>query len=452
MAILSPPPKLQFFDANGNPLVGGKLYSYAAGTTTPLATYTDSTETSANPNPVILDSRGEAGVWLSSFTYKLALYSSTDVLIWSVDNVNAAGLSDASVTSAKIANGAVTPEKMANGGAEFGMRNRIINGDMRIDQRNNGASVPNSGGFTVDRWADPFAGSGRYSAQRVTTAPAGFGNSLLHTITTAVSPAAADVYQVYQLVEANNTGDLNFGTASAATVTVSFWVRSSVTGTHAVSFGNGLPSTSERRYVSTYTVSVANTWEYKTLTIPGDTAGTWASNTTGVGMGIYFDLGSGSDHNTTAGSWQTGTATNALRRTAGSVSLISTAGATFYLTGVQIEKGSVATPFEQLSTGLQLMLCQRYYETITTGWINGFNAAAAVLNLQWRVPKRASPTVVLATGGAAVGNGVSNGINYASSIVGYTDGAYMDLNGVSAWTAAAAYSWRGGVVTASAEL
>jgi len=295
------------------------------------------------------------------------------VLIWSVDNVN-------STTS----------------GAETGIHNRIINGDKRIDQRNNGAVVTNSNGYNIDRWADNYTGSGRYSAQQVTTAPAGFASSLLHTITTAVSPAVSDVYQILQLIEAYNVGDLNFGTASAATVTVSFWVRSSVTGTYAVSINNFLVGTAKKGYLTTYTVNVANTWEYKTLMIPGDTAGTWAANTNAAGLTVVFDLGSGSNHNTTAGSWQTGTATNDLRRTAGSVSLISTAGATFYLTGVQIEKGATATPFDFRPIGMELALCQRYYQVMQNIGATGYGATGTPLDFRYNllVNMRSAPTVV----------------------------------------------------------
>ncbi len=304
-----------------------------------------------------------------------------------------------------------------NGGQIAGMRNRIINGDMQIDQRNAGSIVTNSSGYTVDRWGDTKAGSGQYSAQQVTTAPAGFRVSLLHTITTAVSPAASDVYQIYQSVEAFNTTDLAFGTASAVSITLSFWVRSSVTGTYSVSFSNDLPNGPTRRgYVSTYTVSTANTWEQKTITIPGDTAGTWAAGTNASGLTFHFDMGSGSNNNTTAGSWQTGTATNALRRTSGSVSLISTAGATFYLTGVQLEVGSTATPFEQRPYGTELALCQRYYTVIYVGlrFCSGaipFHGTTITLPMSMR----ATPTLALG-GSPSFNNVVAELLNNLASI------------------------------------
>jgi hypothetical protein len=290
-----------------------------------------------------------------------------------------------------------------------GFRNRILNGSMVLDQRNAGAAVANSSGYVVDRWADFRAGSGRYTAQQSTTAPSGFTNSFQHTVTTAVTPAASDVYQIFQPIEGYNTADLGFGTASAQSVTVSFWVRSSVTGLYAVSLRN---SAGNRSYVATYSVTAANTWEQKTATIPGDTSGTWLTNN-GTGILLIFDLGSGSNQNTTADAWQAGD----FRRTSGCVDWISTSGATFYLTGVQLEAGSVATPFERRPYGTELMLCQRYYEKsfpvgtapssanftgVVRGNSNGGGGASidgySYFGYPFKVSKRATPTMTSFSG------------------------------------------------------
>jgi len=246
-----------------------------------------------------------------------------------------------------------------NGGPLAGARNRIINGDMRISQRNAGASVTvSSYGYVLDRWGFQCSGGGQWSAQRSTTAPAGFTNSLALTVSTVDSSiAAADVYQVFQKVEGFNAADLAFGTASASTITVSFWVRSSITGTYSASIQN---NAFNRGFVSTFTIDAANTWEKKSLVIAGDTSGTWATDNT-IGLQLAIDLGSGSSSNVTAGSWQT-VSTSTLR-TSGSVNWISNSGATFLLTGVQLEAGTVATPFERRSYGQELALCQRYFET-----------------------------------------------------------------------------------------
>ena len=244
-----------------------------------------------------------------------------------------------------------------NGGPIGGARNRIINGDMRIDQRNAGASISTNSGFPVDRWITYFAGGGVFSGQRSTTAPAGFANSLLATVTTADSSiAATDNYLLRHNIEGFNVDDLAWGTANAKTVTLSFWVRSSITGT----YGGALTNDGENRsYPFTYNINSANTFEYKTITIAGDTTGSWLTNSS-RGVAVNFSLGMGSTYTGTANAWAA-----ALYLTAtGSTNWISTNGATFYITGVQLEAGSTATPFERRSYGQELALCQRYYQQI----------------------------------------------------------------------------------------
>jgi hypothetical protein len=253
-----------------------------------------------------------------------------------------------------------------NGGPIAGSRNRIINGDMRIDQRNAGASVSvTATGYPVDRFYINANSNGVISGQRSTTAPTGFTNSALMTVTTArTSIAASDVYGIRQTLEGFNTADLAWGTASAQTVTLSFWVRSSIAGTYAVSFFNGAFN---RSYVATYTVNAANTFEYKTVTVAGDATGTWATDNTGS-INVFWDLGSGSTYVGTAGLWSG----SGLLRPSSSTNWISTNGATFYITGVQLEPGTVATPFERRSFGAELALCQRYYaKTYALGTVPG---------------------------------------------------------------------------------
>ena len=317
----------------------------------------------------------------------------------------------------------------------LGFRNRIINGAMVIDQRNNGAAVTNSGNFVVDRWSDVKSGSGQYTAQQSTTAPTGFTNSFQHTITTAVTPAAGDVYQIVQVIEGFNTADLSFGTAQAQTVTLSFWVRASIAGTYSVSLSNGT-GTGRRFYVATYSVSAANTWEYETITIPGDTSGAWAKNNS-AGISVHFDLGSGSNHNATANTWSTGSGAAEGRRTSGSVSLISTNGATFYITGVQLEAGTVATPFERRDYGRELMMCQRYFYK-TTGGSNTRHAISGNGSLPqsfptvfFKVTMRAVPTVSV----SSVSHFNIEALNGAGSVVttsiswnaGDTDSATLNV-------------------------
>lgn len=283
------------------------------------------------------------------------------------------------------------------------LRNRIINGDMRIDQRNAGAAVTiSSYGYGLDRWGYQCSGGGAWSSQRSAVAPAGFPNSLILTVTTAdASIGSTDVYQLFQKIEGFNASDFGFGTASAQTITVSFWVRSSVTGTYSASFQN---ASFNRGYVATFTVNVADTFEYKTITIPGDTSGTW-DTTNGIGLQLAIDLGSGSASNITAGSWQS-VSTSSLR-TSGSVNWIANAGATFFLTGVQLEVGTAATPFERRQYGQELLLCQRYYEanvntavSSNLGCAIGFSGSVTAGStyyspVNYLVQKRAVPTVTL---------------------------------------------------------
>ena len=273
----------------------------------------------------------------------------------------------------------------------LGFRNRIINGNMVIDQRNNGAqiTIPNaSSAYPADRFqVFKDTSSGVFYGQQSTTAPTGFSNALLLTANTAWTPASGDLAVTQQKIEAFNTSDLVFGTASAATVTLSFWVRSSITGTYAVALIN---SANNRSYVATYTINAANTFEFKTITIAGDTAGTWVSGTNGIGLRVNFDLGSGSTYNTTAGAWATGLFT----RTSGSVNWTQTSGATFYITGVQLEAGSVASPFERRDYGRELIMCQRYFERFGTCGVGGSRTSTGFsMNFKFQVAKRTSPTV-----------------------------------------------------------
>jgi hypothetical protein len=234
------------------------------------------------------------------------------------------------------------------------MRNRIINGAMVIDQRNNGSAVTTTGSYPVDRWVIANTSDGAFSAQRSTTAPAGFANSLIVTTTTAdATLTTTQQLIVTQNIEGFNVADFSFGTASALTVTISFWTRSSLTGT----FGGALKnSAANRSYPFTYSISSANTWEYKTVTIAGDTTGTWLTDN-GVGLTLVFGLGAGPDRSGTAGAWNSNNNNSAT----GTVSVIGTLNATWYITGVQLEVGSVATPFERRQYGQELALCQRYY-------------------------------------------------------------------------------------------
>jgi len=290
----------------------------------------------------------------------------------------------------------------------YGFKNRIINGAMVIDQRNAGASVSISGSakFSCDRFETRAVGGGVVSAQRSTTAPAGFINSVLITVTTADSSVAStDDYKTGQIIEGFNISDFGWGTANAAAITVSFWVRSSITGTYVVALQNDAEN---RSYPATYTINTANTFEYKTVTIAGDTTGTWLTDS-GKGVRVNWNLGSGSSYNGTANAWNASDA----RTVSGATNWIATNGATFYITGVQLEKGSTATSFDYRPYGTELQLCMRYYEkTYEIGTVPGTATSLGVATSgggstgsttsfiggngqRFTVPKRTAPTVTV---------------------------------------------------------
>jgi hypothetical protein len=286
-----------------------------------------------------------------------------------------------------------------NGGPISGARNRIINGDMRIDQRNAGAAVTAGGSYPVDRFQVNLVGGGVVSFSRSTVAPAGFTNSLSATVTTPDSSiASADYYRFLQIIEGFNAADLQFGTASASPVVVSFWVRSSVTGTYSLGLQN---NSSNRSYAASYAISAANTWELKTLTIPGDTSGTWLTDNS-AGIRLFWDLGSGSSWDQAPNTWS---ATNTWKSSS-QASWISTNGATFYITGVQLEAGTVATPFERRSYGQELSLCQRYFYRMAEN-THGFTYPAAsvtIAELFYKASMRSLPTISYAVGTGSVSN------------------------------------------------
>jgi hypothetical protein len=301
-----------------------------------------------------------------------------------------------------------------NDGPIAGSRNRIINGDMRIDQRNAGASGT-ANQYTVDRFgyfgAAASKGTWQQNAASVTP-PAGFTNYLGFTSSSAYTVGAAEQFNLYQPVEGFNVADLAWGTANAKTVTLSFWVRSSLTGTFGGSIYN---SAVNRSYPYSYTITSANTWELETIVIPGDTSGTWLT-TNGVGLYLNFSLGAGSTVSSTAGSWAAGRYDSAT----GATSVVGTNGATFYITGVQLEPGAVATPFERRSYGQELSLCQRYYRRYSALRISGYQLAGAGIThyFAFSPQMRASPTVISLGGGSSSNASALNFINATDAGMG----------------------------------
>ena len=268
----------------------------------------------------------------------------------------------------------------------LGMRNRIINGDMVISQRNGTSSVtPVDNGFVTDRWRFSLSQASKLTSQQSTIAPTGFGFSLLVTSSSAYTVGASESFLLSQKIEGFNFADLAWGTSNAQTITVSFWVRSSLTGTFGGSISN---SATNRWYPFSYTISSANTFEYKTITITGDTTGTWVGATNGTGAVLYFSLGAGATVSGTAGAWS---GTTFVQPT-GATSVVGTNGATFYITGVQLERGTSATPFEYIPYGMELALCQRYFQTISNGASGSCQSSTAcIFGFQFPVVMRTAP-------------------------------------------------------------
>ena len=315
------------------------------------------------------------------------------------------------------------------------MKSRIINGAMVIDQRNASASVtPASGQYTLDRWTFSLSQASKISTQQSSTAPAGFVNSSLITSLSSYSVSAGEFFLFHQAIEGYNIADLGWGTANAKTVTLSFWVRSSLTGTFGGSLSN---SATNRSYPFTYTISAANTFEYKTVTIAGDTSGTWLT-TNGIGMYVFFGLGVGSTYSGTAGAW----AGSGLFSATGATSVVGTNGATFYITGVQLEVGSTATSFDYRPYGTELALCQRYYFNQSASG-NAFarfgsgitvSTSQAQVGIKMPVTMRTAPA--LTTSGTASHYNVYTGSNFACTSVPAIDQATSDFVVVQFNTAA----------------
>ena len=332
-----------------------------------------------------------------------------------------------------MAYGSLAVDKIENsdgftlGGSGASMKNRIINGNMTISQRwATSANTPVAGvTYTVDRWHLNLSQSSKVSFQQnagSVSPPVGFKDYIGLTSTSAYSVVSGDYASLRQSIEGYNIADLDWGTANAKSITLSFWVRSSLTGT----FGGTINNNGYlRSYPYTYTINSANTWEYKTVVIPGDTTGTWES-TTSSGIHIGLGFGTGSAQVQPAGSWYNGTALGAT----GQTNVLGTNGATFYITGVQLEVGSTATSFDYRPYGTELALCQRYFSTSSIGVptdsfggitapVAGNNSAQAWGVGTFKVTMRATPTIVLYDGTGASGNvtqiGIGNGIPATSA-------------------------------------
>jgi len=316
------------------------------------------------------------------------------------------------------------------------LRNRIINGAMVIDQRNAGASVTPSGtgkSYLIDRWCYLSSQTSKFAFQQnagSVTPPNGFINYLGATSQSAYTVGSSDYFLLSQYIEGLNVADLGWGTSNAKSVTFSFWAYSSLTG----NFGLTINNNNNYYYPYLYSIPVANTWTYITVTIPGPTSGTWLT-TNGQGIAIQFSLGAGSSLVGTSGTW---TSTGYLGAT-GQVNVVGTNGATFYITGVQLEVGTQATSFDYRPYGTELALCQRYYETsYYPGYVVPTNACPNYVHISIG---NASQSYV---GAAGAGNAQTTGYVYyrvnkriqAPTVVTYSYSASTTGVASKGWTGA----------------
>lgn len=438
----------QFFDNLGDPLVGGTLNAYVAGTSTPTNMFADNAGTVAGTS-VTLDSRGEPTtiklIWLDdTVTYKFILKDSTGSTIWTEDNIVPSAVTDGSITSSKLANGAVisskiadsavttskisnasiTPEKLISSGYELGRRNILINGAMHLAQRGTGFNP--ASGFTLDRWFYNSSGSGAVSLSRIADVPTGMGylySLLIGPVTADTSIAAGDYYAVRQLVEGYDILPL-----VGRTFTLSFWVKSSKTGVHCVAFKNRV---STKSYIAEYTVNAANTWEYKTITVTnGLQSGGW-DFTNDVGLQVIWTLAAGSTYQTTASTWASG---NYLA-TANQVNCLDNTSNLFGIVGTQLEIGSSATPFEYRNIAEETMLCHRFYEKGAGQYYLQTTLNYVVFSFSTR--KRITPTMSYT---ASSGTG--------GTLVASDDSCFMQSTthsalSLAAWTADSEFTYSG---------
>lgn len=376
-------PRFQALDAQGDPLVGGKLYTYARGTTTPKSTYKDAAGTILNTNPIILDGRGEAVIFLTEgLNYTFVLKDSNDALVWSQDDITGAGTQDSGGLPSYPTppdndvgspiyiegrgwatwNGTEYVSDYSNGfgGGPFALKNKVGNGDFRAWSSATSIAVNAAGGETETAcgWYAKVSGSATVTVSReINTTEVSQGGVpsrwALMTGGTAVSPDSGHSNRFYHYIRGYNALSLAMGSLLGGYITLSFWAKASIAGTYNVALMNG-GSPSYRSYIATFEIQAANTPELKTITIPIDQIGaaSWNSSN-GVGVAVVFDLGSGTNYEAAVGTWLATEST----RSSGTVRLLAAStGATLAVSNVQLQAGRVRTPFEDRPSEIESLV------------------------------------------------------------------------------------------------
>lgn len=415
-------PRFSQVDSAGNPLVGGRLYTYANGTTTPQTTYKDAAGTIANTNPIILDSLGSAVIFLTAgLVYTFVMKDSNDALIWSQDSISGAQTGSTGISVVTVLptsdigpvymtgkgifywNGTQYVSDYQGGftGGNYAFKNKLINGDFRIWQRgtNTGAITTSSPlpYTSADRWRVTVAGTASITVSQQ-TASSDFGQgrtgafTMRMTSNAAATPGASDRNKIVQGMEGQTLLNLALGTLWGGSFTLSFWAKGSITGTYCVAFLNS-GSPSYRSYVANFTINSANVWEFKQVTVQIDSSGlaNWARDA-GLGMQVVFDLGSGSNYEGAVNTWLATETT----RTTGAVRLVGTNSATFEVGQVQLEMGTQPTPFEDRPVQVEFDMCRRYlWRAPNSSYMWSGNATSGItyyISCLLPITMRATPT------------------------------------------------------------